>query len=238
MISFTVTKARNIATAGGFAVLAACAAPPPPPPPPPAPVAIPSRPQPPSGAAANMAIPPVGPDGMRQTVNAHISEAQRVWNFRSAYNVAALNCLQPKHAGILEGYKHFLSNYERDLSRTNKAVENEWRHNEGSGYKRARDTYTTQVYNYWALPPVLPQFCDAVLQISQQEAVAPSPSLDAFADQAMAKLQTVFDEFYSAFERYRVDVADWDARYGPTYGYSQVQYTNATYAGPMSPNTP
>ncbi|OCC25192.1 hypothetical protein MB02_00405 [Croceicoccus estronivorus] len=185
-----------------------------------------------------MVIPMVGPDGVRETVNAHISEAQRIWNFRSAYNVAALNCLQPQHAAILDGYKSFLSTYERDLSRINKTVESEWRKNEGSGYKRARDTYTTQVYNYWALPPVLPQFCDAVLQIGQQEAMMPAGSLDLFADQGLTKLQGVFDEFYRAFERYRVDVADWDTRYGPTYGYTQVQYTNATYAQPIIQNTP
>lgn len=232
MIAFSFRKMRNIAAAAGVCVAAACAAPPPPPPAP-KPVAIPSRPLPPGGAATSMAIPAVGPDGLRQTVNAHVSAAQRVWNFRSAYNVAALNCLQPQHAPILDGYKSFLSRFERDLSRTNKTVEGEWRKNEGSGYKRARDTYTTQVYNYWALPPVLPQFCDAVLQIGQQEAVMPSSSLDIFAEQGLVKLEGVFNEFYQAFERYQVEVADWDARYGPMYGYSQRQYTNATYSQPV-----
>ena len=232
MISFTFTKPRNIAAATGLAVLAACASPPPPPPPPPPPVAVPSRPLPPGGAAANTFIPPVGVDGLRHTVNSHVSAAQRIWNFRSAYNVAALNCLQPQHAGILDGYKSFLTVHKRDLTRINNTVEGEWRKAEGKGYMRARDTYTTQVYNYWALPPVLPQFCDAMTQIVQQEALTPSPSVDVFAENGLAKLEGVFNEFYRSFEQYRVDVAAWDARYGPTYGYSQVQYTNATYAAP------
>lgn len=237
MISFTFTKSRNLAVAVGMTALAACATPPPPPPPPPPPVATPARPVPP-GASANMFIPPVGIDGLRQTVNSHVSEAQRIWNFRSAYNVAALNCLQPQHANILEGYKAFLTGHKRDLTRINNTVENEWRQSQGKDFARARDTYSTQVYNYWALPPVLPQFCDAMTQIVQQETMMPSSSLDAFANSGMAKLEGVFNEFYSAFERYRVDVAAWDAQYGAAFGYTQLQYTNATYTAPVIPAAP
>lgn len=234
MISFSFTKSRNILVAAGMAALAACGAPPPPAPPPspPPPPPIPSRPMPPGGAAANMFIPPVGMDGSRQTVNANVSSAQRIWNFRSAYNVAALNCLQSQHANILEGYKSFLNTYQRDLTRINNTVESEWRKTGGKDYARARDTYSTQVYNYWALPPVLPQFCDAMSQISQQNALTPAGSLDLFANNGMTRLEGLFNDFYRAFEQYRVDVAAWDAQYGATYGATQPQYTNATYNGP------
>lgn len=239
MISFTLTKSRNVVAAAGLSVLAACATPPPPPPPPPPPVvAVPSRPLPPFGAAANTFIPPVGVDGLRQTVNSHVSSAQRIWNFRSAYNVAALNCLQVQYGGILDGYKSYLTKYKRDLDRINKTVEGEWRKAEGTGYMRARDSYTTQVYNYWALPPVLPRFCDAVAQIAQQEQLTPSPSVDVMSETGLARLEGIFGDFYSAFEQYRVDSAAWDAKYGATYGYSQMQYTNAAYAPPVYINPP
>ncbi len=181
-----------------------------------------------------MVLPSLGPDGLRQTINYHVSAAQRIWNFRSAYNVAALNCLQPQHAGILGGYKSFLEVHKKDLNRINQTVEKEWKAAQGAGSMRARDTYSTQVYNYWALPPVLPQFCDAMAQIVQQETLLPSGSLDLFAENGLTKLETVFNEFYRSFEQYRVDVADWDARYGQTYGYSQLQYTNATYVAPSA----
>ncbi len=238
MISFSFVLPRNVAVAAAVAALAACASPPPPAPPPPPPVAPPARPLPPGGAAANMFIPPVGLNGLRQTVNANVSSAQRIWNFRSAYNVAALNCMQPQHASILTGYKTFLEVHKRDLTRINDTVESEWRKAQGAGYARARDTYSTQVYNYWALPPIQPQFCDAMVQILQQEAVMPAGSVDVFAESGLTKLEGVYNEFYRAFEQYRVDVAAWDARYGPTYGYSQPQYTNATYSAPMIPAAP
>lgn len=185
-----------------------------------------------------MFIPPVGVDGLRHTVNTSVSSAQRIWNFRSAYNVAALNCLQPQHAGILTGYKSFLEVHKRDLSRINTTVEGEWRKAQGASSARARDTYSTQVYNYWALPPVQSQFCDAMMQIVQQEMLTPAGSLDLFADAGMTKIEGVFNEFYRSFEQYRVDVAAWDAKYGATYGYSQLQYTNATYSAPMIPAAP
>ena len=188
---------------------------------------------PPFGAAANTFIPPVGVDGLRQTVNSHVSAAQRIWNFRSAYNVAALNCLQAQHAGILEGYKSYLLKFKRDLDRINKTVESEWRKAEGAGYMRARDSYTTQVYNYWALPPVLPRICDAMAQIAQQEQLTASPSVDVMSETGLARLESIFGDFYRAFEQYRMDSASWDAKYGPTYGYSQMQYTNASYAPPV-----
>ena len=185
-----------------------------------------------------MFIPPVGMNGLRQTVNSNVSAAQRIWNFRSAYNVAALNCLKPQHVSILTGYKSFLEVHKRDLTRINNTVEGEWRKAQGAGSARARDTYSTQVYNYWALPPVQSQFCDAMVQIVQQETLTPAGSLDTFAEGGLIKLEGVFNEFYRAFEQYRVDVAAWDARYGATYGYTQPQYTNATYSAPTIPAAP
>ena len=102
-----------------LSVLAACAPkapPPPPPPPPPKPVVyIPPRPRPPISAPAGVAVPPLGANGVRQTVNANLSPTQATWNFRSAYNVAALNCLKPEHADILVGYRAFLKSHARGL---------------------------------------------------------------------------------------------------------------------------
>ncbi|HBM71722.1 MAG TPA: hypothetical protein DD436_03650, partial [Erythrobacter sp.] len=88
---------RMAAVAAGIAVLGACATPPPPPPPPPPVVeAVPIRPQPPGQASYVMTIPRVNSLGQRETVHLGISDDEKVWHFRSAWNVAALNCLDPQ----------------------------------------------------------------------------------------------------------------------------------------------
>ena len=63
---------------------------------------IPPRPIPPNGAAYVMSIPRLGADGVRQTVNSGLSADERAWNFRAAWNVAALNCLAPEYQPILD----------------------------------------------------------------------------------------------------------------------------------------
>lgn len=204
------------------AAMAACApkpAPPPPPPPPPprpAAVVIPPRPWPPLGASPNSVIPPVGVNGRRQTVNTGITTAQTTWNLRSAYNVAALNCLQPQHADILIGYRAFLTRHSRALTAANSAVDSQFRSRHGASFIRHREAYMTQVYNFYAFPPTLSNFCDAALTMSRDAAVVPVGGLDAFAGQALPRLDQVFEDFYRAFEQYRIDVAAWDARYAPT----------------------
>ncbi|MCB2051454.1 MAG: hypothetical protein KDE63_08495, partial [Novosphingobium sp.] len=219
MAGFGKNTFRMALVAGGLSVLGACAAPPPPPPPPPPkPIAVPSRPVPPGGASPGMVIPAVAANGIRQTVNANLTPAQRTWNLRSAYVVASLNCLGPRYVSILDGYKNFLKVHGGDLKSVNNRVESEWRAREGSGYKRARDSYTTQVYNYFALPPTLPDFCNAAVDMSNASLSVPRGQLDNFAANELPKLESVFDTFFRSFEQYRVDLANWDAQYGPMYG--------------------
>lgn len=230
-------KIRTLAVAASLSALAGCVTPPPPPPPPPPQVATPARPVPPNGASPTMFIPPRGPDGLRPTVNANISSAQRSWNLRSAYVVAALNCLDPQYTAILEGYKRFLDTHKKELNGINRTVESEWKAKLGSGYQRARDSYTTQVYNYFALPPTLPNFCNAALQMSNDSLSVPQGQLDAFAFQALPKLEAVFDDFYSSFEQYRVNVALWDTQYGALYGQPQTVRLSADYPVPSGQAT-
>lgn len=226
------TFARHGLRLGGIAalaLLASCAAPPPPaPPPPPPPVPaptpapIPARPTPPNGAAASTPVPPVGADGVRLTVNAHLSAAGTTWNLRSGLNVAALNCLEPQHAPILTAYKALLTGQQRKLAAANKAVESEFRARYGAGtYRTEQDQYMTQVYNYFALPPVREQFCATATDIASNYLLLPPQDLDAYAAVMLPRLEAVFTGFYSSFESYQLAVADWDARYGVQYGASQ-----------------
>lgn len=172
-----------------------------------------------------MVIPAVAMDGVRETVNARLSTDETIWNFRSGWNVAALNCLEPQHEPILTGYKSFLQKFNRSLSTTNTAIDRQYRTEHGAGYKRIRDTESTKVYNYFALPPTLDDFCDVTLAISNEYLLAPPSDLQMFAMSALPRMEATFENFYRAYEQYRTDLANWNAQYAP-------QYANSTYAAP------
>lgn len=189
----------------------------PPPPPPPAPIIvyIPPRPTPPLGASPLFKVPPLVPTGARQSINTGIGPLQTVWNLRSAYNVAALNCLRPQHADILIGYKRFLKIYKVGLVKANRAVDADFRKRNGPAYIRPREAYMTQVYNYYAFPPTLPGFCDATLTMARESTTLKPVDLTAFAARYVPQFDLVFENFYRSYDQYRADAAGWDAKYAP-----------------------
>lgn len=221
MIQSGIVKIKIIAIAVVSATLAACgtAAPPPPPvvvaPPPPPPIVIPPRPTAPAGAFATMAIPQMAADGVRQTVNYGISDEQKLWNVRSGLNVAALNCRNASHLALADNYSEFLKKHRRQLTRTNSTLASQYRAQHGRSYRDAQDAYMTRVYNYFALPPALPAFCDVAHQIGQEIVDVPAGQLHVFAETALPRMEAVYEEFFSSYEQYRVDLAAWEAQYGP-----------------------
>jgi hypothetical protein len=172
------------------------------------------RPIPPNGASHLIELPPVNSDGLRRSVNRGISSAQTTWNLRSAFNVAALNCSNPKHAEILPAYRSFLTRNARTLTAVNKAVDAEFRKKYGSSYIAKRESYMTSVYNHFALPPTIGHFCDAVMVVGREAGKVPSSELEAFAARSLPNVEVVFDDFYRRYEQYQVDLASWEARYG------------------------
>jgi hypothetical protein len=206
-------------------------------------VVIPPRPQPPSGAAELMAIPQVGMNGVRQTVNANISTEQVTWNLRSGLNVAALNCLKPEHAALVGNYRDLLKKHSRELAKTNSALQTEYRKRYGSGYRNDQDAYMTRVYNYFALPPALPKFCDEALSVSNDLRAVPVGQLGTFSASALPRLENVFENFFRSYEQYRTNLASWDARYGASsnganpYG-SSTSSLDAQYPRPAISSVP
>lgn len=191
--------------------------PPPPPPAPPAPriVYVPYPPTPPNYAAPTMGIPPMGADGLRVSVNRGISPAQITWNLRSAYNVGALSCSDPKHAEIVVSYRAFLKAYSKTLTAVNRKVDAEWRGKYGAKFIKPREKYMTEVYNHFASPPTLPAFCDAILAVSKDAKLIKKPAtLDGFALASLPSIEIVFDDFFKRFDAYRVDLAAWEAKWG------------------------
>ena len=216
-------KARKILV-GGIAILLLAASPamakkkkaPPPPPPAPEPayVYVAWKPVPPEWASPNLNYRPLGADGVRLSPNRGISSAQTLWNLRSGYNVAALNCRNPKHADIVVNYRAFLKTHAKTLRATNLKVDAEWRAKYGAGFVKPREKFMTEVYNHFAVPPVQPAFCDAALAMSIDAKTVKSAELTAFAARSLPSMEIVFDDFYKRYDQYRLDMAAWEAKWG------------------------
>lgn len=192
------------------------AATPPAPPPPPVTkwVWVPYKPSPPDHAPATLLPPPLGADGIRTSVNRGISPAQVTWNLRSGYNVAALNCNNPKHAQIVVNYRAFLKTHARALRSANQRVDAEWRSRYGGAFIRNREKFMTEVYNHFAMPPTLPAFCDAALAMSNDAKAVKVGALDTFAANNLPNLEIVFDDFFKRYDQYKLDLVAWDAKWG------------------------
>jgi len=190
--------------------------PPPPPPPPapaPAPVIIPYRPIAPNGASPYLTVPPTDVVGLRYSVNRNITNAQILWNLRSAYNVAALNCHDPAHVEILINYRVFLKKNAKVLTATNRTVDAEFRKVYGAGFVKPREKYMTEVYNHFATPPTLTAFCDAMLAVSRDALPVLPAGLQQFAIRSLPSVEVVFDDFYRRYDAWKLAVAAWDTKW-------------------------
>ena len=229
-----VIAASLLMLASGVAAKPKKVPPPPPPPPPPIIVYIPPRPTPPLGASPLFKIPPLGLDGARQNINTKTTPLQTVWNLRSAYNVAALNCQRTEYNDILVGYKRFLKIYKVGLLKANRGVDADYRQRFGTAFIRPREAYMTQVYNYYAFPPTLPNFCDAALTMARESMTLKPLDLTTFALRYVPQFDLVFENFYRSYDQYRSDAAAWDAKYAPVTVVVPVALPNA---GPTLPVT-
>lgn len=214
--------------AGAIAILAACASKPPPVEPPPV-VRIPPRPVPPMGAPNNLPVPPLLA-GMRHTINTNLSPEQATWNLRSAYNVAALNCTKPEHAPILTGYTNFLKEHAKTLKTVNNDLDKKFKADYGKSYVKEREVYQTQVYNYFALPPVMPAFCQAALKLTEELGAVSSVELQTYSMGGLARIDHVFQEFFNSYEQYKADLASWEAQYGAAPPLTISPMTDQTMA--------
>ena len=206
----------------GTMVLAACAKPAAPPPKPVVTITDPGppvRPIPPLGAVTNMYIPPADEvSGQRLTPNSNISEVATIWHFRSAFNVAALNCVPPTYASVNDFYSAFLTRMKQPLMRVNLALDAEFlaRYPGAgrTGAMRIRDTASTDIYNYFSLPPVTPQFCALMLEKGPAAAALTEDQLYAFSKQTLDEIDAIYIKFYEDYEDYQRRLAEWEALYG------------------------
>lgn len=173
-----------------------------------------------------MDIPAMGPDGRRITVLNSLSDDERVWYFRSAWNVAALNCTDPLYTPVLDGYSSYIKNNAKVLKQVNDRIDASYRkeYNVRRDAIKARETTMTTVYNYFALPPARGGFCTAALDVANRAAALPDLDPVVFAQANLTTMEQPFEDFFTAYEKYQRASADWDARYGSRYGSSQPGY--------------
>lgn len=203
-----------------LSALSACAPAPKPVPPPPIVIAPPppppAMPLPPGGAAASMRIPLVGLDGIRATPNRLLSREEQIWHFRSALNVAALNCQGPVWGQIATEYNKFIQIHKKELSKTSKAVDREYvTRYPGQNGLRMRDTKLTDLYNYFALPPVRADYCDTALRKVTEVNLLPVTAFGDYATVGLVEIDNIFIRFFDAYAQYERDLADWNIKYGP-----------------------
>jgi hypothetical protein len=217
---------KNLVCVFAIASVAACAPPPapkpvpvPPPPPiilPPPPPPPPVMPLPPGGAASSTKLPGYAADGVRITPNRNLSRDESIWNFRAALNVAALNCQGPVWGVIAQNYNRMLVLHKTRLAQANAAVDNEYRKRyPGQNALRVRDTRTTELYNYFAFPPVRSDFCNTSLLKSEEVLTVPAATFAEYALGGLADTDAIYLRFYDAYAQYERDLADWNLKYGP-----------------------
>lgn len=217
-----IRAAKGLSVVILTALVAGCAAAPAPAPAPaPKPIVVappppPAMPLPPGGAAVTMKVPTIGVDGVRITPNRGLSREENIWHLRAALNVAALNCQGPVWGEIAQNYNRYLQVHKSRLAQTNKAVDGEYvKRFPGQNALRVRDTAMTDLYNYFALPPVRAEFCDRSLLKSREVVALPLTALPEYSFGALADLDAVFINFFNAFEQYQRDLAEWNAKYAP-----------------------
>lgn len=204
----------------GVAACAPTPAPVPPPPPPPVyippPPPPPVMPTPPGGAALSMSIPPIGIDNVRVTPNRGLTRDEQIWHFRAAMNVAALNCQGVVWGQSATEYNKMLITHKSALASVNKRVDAEFKSRyPGQNGLRVRDTKMTDLYNYFALPPVRTEFCDMSLAKLVEANTVPSAAFSEYAVGALNDVDGIYIRFYDAYVKYERDLADWNLRFAP-----------------------
>jgi hypothetical protein len=178
----------------------------------PAPPAAPPRPVL-AAAYQGVVVPPTDADGHYRTINAGIGDEQALWHVRAALNVAAIGCRGPENAALVAAYNRLLTGRKAALAKANKTVEAQFR-KRGSGWQDAHDRYMTQLYNFFSMPQATAAFCRTAAAIAPRAADTEASALPGFAPTALMQLEAPMIAVYQSIDGYKMQLADWDARYG------------------------
>ena len=172
------------------------------------------RPELPAGIPERLAVPPVDAAGQYRTINSALSDDQRAWHVRSALNVAVLSCRGSGEAVIAADYNDLLKRQKAVLAKAYAGVQAQFRAQAATDWQTAQDAYATRVYNFFALPPAKPDFCAAATALLTQARTVAPEGFGAFAVAALPRLEAPFLDVYRRYDRYRSELAQWEARQG------------------------
>ncbi len=178
----------------------------------PAPVAPPR----PMLAMGNGAVvpPPLTPDGRYRTINTGIGPLQTAWHLRAALNVAAIGCRGAADATLAPSYNTMLSSKKAVLADADHFVQTHYRTASARTWQADHDAYMTRLYNFFAMPAAKAAFCVAADSVAPQAAAIAPDAFVGFAATALPQLEAPFTAVFATVDRYKAEVADWDARYG------------------------
>jgi hypothetical protein len=157
--------------------------------------------------------PPLAASGLRESVNRNITPAQMVWNLRSAYNVAALNCTGPRHVELIPLYRAFLKT---------QASARQGQPHRGPGIQgqvRRQVRGPARAVHDRRLQPFRAARDDGRV-LRRDDGRGPrrrhraARRAGGFAVRSLPNIEIVFDAFYRRYDQYRTDLAIWKAQYG------------------------
>ena len=157
--------------------------------------------------------------GERITINSNLSPEQAAWNLRSAYNVAALNCIGPQYATLVEDYGAYLKTHQKELREVNTTLDKKFQAEHGrSTYIGMRESYQTSVYNYFALPPMVNTLCSSALTLAQEIKTIPAGELVLRSPAELAKVEALYLDFFNRFDAYKSGFDAWQVEYYEKFG--------------------
>jgi hypothetical protein len=161
------------------------------------------QPEPPGGAAATLQLPANDGAGGWATPNRNVADVRALWHVRAALNVAAIGCRGQNADALVENYNRLQLRHKAAIAASERAVIS------AMAGTAARDKLATQLYNFFAMPPVQNEFCPVAFAISANIVTLPSAEVAQRAPEYLAQLDAPFQKFYTAYAVYKRDMKSW-----------------------------
>jgi|TARA_R100000501_G_scaffold17919_4_gene35121 hypothetical protein len=153
----------------------------------------------------NYVLPSRDASGQFQTPNINLSEQEALFHFRAAMNVAALSCRVIPGMDVTAEYNAFIKKYVRTLAKANRTVE-QYYIAEVEGGRAARDAHLTALYNHFARPGTLSEFCPVAVKDVRAALDLPdtTAAITEYSQTATAALEKIFQNHFAEIEKYQV----------------------------------
>jgi hypothetical protein len=187
------------------------------------------QPQAPGGAAPTMTLPARDASGAWQTPNSGIGDGEALFNLRAGLNVAALGCRGMAYEqDLIDNYNALQLQHKAAIAQAERNAIAGIGRRTGVGGNAGRDRMGTKLYNYFAMPPVQKAFCPVAYRVSQDVRRMSSAELTVKAPALLREIEAPFQQFYTAYAQYQIDLKRWTAAGGkvgaPSYAQQSAAY--------------